>query len=482
MNLPMMSSFIPAAPEIFLLTMVCIIMLIDLWLKPAHRGVTYGLSQATLIVLAIITWQVHPAERIIAFDNEFVLDNLATLLKLFMYLMVFGVFLYGRCYVKTRDMMRGEFHLLVLLSLLGAMVMVSAASMVSLYLGLELMALPTYAMVAMHRSSKTGPESAMKYFVMGAIASGMLLYGMSLFYGVCGSLELAQMSHYLVHNSGHAPVLYLGLVFFIVGIAFKFGLVPFHMWIPDVYQGAPTVVTALLGTMPKLAAFGLLFRLVLEPLPHLQWEWQQVFYVLAVLSLILGNLLAVVQTNIKRMLAYSTIAQMGFMFLGIAMGDQQGVSAALFYGVTYAVTALGAFGVLMLLSRQGFEAEQLEDLAGLNQRHRWVAIMMMLLMFSMAGIPPLVGFSAKFMILEGLIQHQQYYLAIMALLFSVIGAYYYIRVIRVMYFDAPKTTTEVEMGMMRLGAISINGLAVLVLGILPSALLAYCQLAIVLPS
>ncbi len=468
--------FAPAVPEIFLLVMICVIMLVDLFLPASRRGVTYVLSQLTLIVLAFVTINHATATTVYTFDHQFLVDRLSVVLKCFMYLMVFLLFLYSRRYVAQRQIMRGEFHVLILLSLLGGMVIASAASLLTLYLGLELMSLPIYALVAIRRDAESGGEAAMKYFVMGAIASGFLLYGMSLVYGISGSLQLTQIANAVEQGMQHSALLLFGLMFFIVGIGFKFGLAPFHMWVPDVYQGSPTSITALIGTMPKLAAFALLIRLIVDGLHGLQVDWQVWFYILAIISIFLGNVLAVVQHNIKRMFAYSTIAHVGFIFLGIAIGTIQGLNAALFYTIVYVIMAIGGFGVVLMLSRQGLEVDNISDFAGLNARHVWLAFLMMLLLLSMAGVPPLLGFDAKLLIINALVDQHQYFLAGFALVMSVVGAYYYIRVIKVMYFDQPADQVAIKPAHDGMVVLSINGLAVLVLGFMPSVLMGVCHL------
>ncbi len=470
--------FAPAVSEIFLLVMICVVMLVDLFLSDARRGVTYVLAQATLVVLAVLTiCYVAPLGKVFTLNDQFVTDSLSVLLKCFMYLMVFLLFVYGRGYVAQRQIMRGEFHVLVLVALLGGMVLTSAASLLTLYLGLELMSLPIYALVAIRRDATHGSEAAMKYFVMGAIASGFLLYGMSLVYGATGTLQLANISHFVGHSAQHNALLLFGLMLFIVGIGFKFGLAPFHMWVPDVYEGAPTVITALIGTMPKLAAFALLIRLVVVGLQGVHIDWQLWFTVLAVLSVFLGNVLAVVQRSIKRMFAYSTVSHVGFIFLSVAIGSAQGLNAALFYVVVYVIMAIGGFGVLLLLSQQGIEIDDIQDLAGLNTRHVWLAFLLMLLLLSMAGVPPLLGFDAKLLVINALVHQQSYGLAGFALVMSVVGAYYYIRVVKVMYFDAPAdNVVSVKPAKDGLCVLSINGLAVLVLGFMPSVLMGVCHI------
>ena len=471
----MTHAFFPALPEIFLLVMVCVIMLVDLFLKPAQRGVTYALSQLTVIVLAAMTWPFVHDKAITLFHGQFVLDHFAVVLKLFMYLMVFAIFLYSRRYVMERQIMRGEFHLLTLIALLGGMVLVSANSLLTLYLGLELLSLPTYAMVAMQRDASKGPEAAMKYFVMGAVASAMMLYGMSFVFGLSGSLLLPEISHVVLNGMSHSMLFIFALMFFIVGVCFKLGAVPFHMWVPDVYEGSPTCVTAILGTLSKIAALGLIVRLVIQMMHGLLPHWHIALMVIAVLSILLGNILAIVQTNIKRMFAYSTISHMGFIVLVLALGTKQSLTYAVFYTVVYVIMSVGGFGMVMLLARQGHESDKISDFAGLNKRHAWIAFMMLLLMVSMAGIPPMVGFDAKLFVIQALIAQHYYGLAIFALIMSVIGAYYYLRVVKVMYFDAAEPATlKHPLSLDGRIAVSVNGVLVLLLGLMPAGLLALC--------
>ena len=375
-------------------------------------------------------------------------------------------------------MRRGEFFALALFATLGMMVMISASSFLTLYLGLELQSLSLYAMVALRRGDRLATEAAMKYFVLGALASGMLLYGMSMLYGATGSLDIGEVAETIVNGEANGTVLVFGLVFIVAGIGFKLGAVPFHMWIPDVYQGAPTAVTLFIGSAPKLAAFAFAMRLLVDALPELAADWGDMLIILSVLSLAIGNITAIAQTNLKRMLAYSTISHIGFLLLGILSGTTDGFSAAMFYVVTYVLMTLASFGMILLLSREGFEAENLEDFKGLNQRSPWYAFIMLLVMFSLAGIPPTVGFYAKLSVLQAILDVGHVWLAVVAVLFSLIGAFYYLRVVKLMYFDAPEVTTVIaprpEMKLL----LSLNGLALLFFGILPQPLVAFCAHAI----
>jgi NADH-quinone oxidoreductase subunit N len=403
----------------------------------------------------------------------YVADELAWALKLAGFLFVFVALLYSRAYLENRSILRGEYYVLALTALLGVFVLTSANSLLTLYLGVELLALSVYAMVAFDRDSGIAAESAMKYFVLGAIASGMLLYGMSIIYGLTGSLDLTQIAARL-----HAPLspgVILGLTFIVVAVAFKLGAVPFHMWLPDVYEGAPTSVTLFIGTVPKIAYFALALRLLTYGLGGAVVEWSQMLAALAILTLIVGNVVAIVQTNLKRMLAYSTIANVGFIVLGFVAGTPEGYSAALFYTLVYVLTALGAFGVILLASRKGFEADRLDDYKGLHQRDPLLALVMMMLMFSLAGVPIFAGFWAKVRIFQVLWESNHLWLVVLAAAMSVVGVFYYLRVIKLMYFDPPPAALPptARSGGVRL-ALGLNALAVLALGVLPGPLLDLC--------
>lgn len=465
-------NFMPALAEIVMLIMVCVIMFADLFLGQRYKALSYALAQLTLIAAAVCTWRTLGPMAEITFDGQFVLDRLAGILKMFMYVATFASFLFSRRYIADRHIPSGEFYLLTLLSLLGAMVLVSANSLLTLYIGLELLSLPLYALVAIRREAGKCSEAAMKYFIMGALASGMLLYGMSLIYGETGSIILPTIASSL-NNQANSVVLF-GTAFVLVASCFKLGAAPFHMWVPDVYEGSPTAVTIYLGSVPKLAAFAMLIRLLVEALPAAAGHWQAALSAIALLCLIGGNLAALMQKNFKRLLAYSTIGHVGFILLGVAMGTFSSYGAALFYSLIYILMAVGGFAVILILSKVGFEADKIDDFAGLNNRHAWLAFMLMLLLLSLAGIPPLVGFTAKLMVLKSLVDQQHYYLAFIALFMSVIAAYYYIRVIKVMYFDAPMQVAKIELPTDMVVAISVNGLLMLGLGMLPAGLIAYC--------
>jgi NADH-quinone oxidoreductase subunit N len=464
-----------ALPEIFLLAMACLILVVDVYLPSDKRNLTYVLTQFSLIVTLALLLSNQTDVRILAFNDLFVQDAMADALKLFIVIISFGVFVYSREYLQARNIFKGEFYVLGLFSIVGMMLMVSANNLLMLYLGLELLSLCLYALVAFNRDNGNASEAAMKYFVLGAIASGMLLYGMSILYGLSGSLMLSEIAQAVNKAEGAQNIgMIFALVFIVVALAFKLGAVPFHMWMPDVYHGSPTAVTALIGTAPKLAGFAMIMRLLVEALGGLQADWQQMIIVLAVLSLAVGNIIAIAQTNIKRMLAYSTISHVGFILLGILSGTAEGYSSAMFYTISYAMMSLGGFGVIMLMARKGFEADNITDLTGLNQRSPWFAFIMMILMLSMAGVPPTVGFWAKLAVLTAVVDVNLVWMAIIAVFFSIIGIFYYLRIIKVMYFDDAVDTRPLECGRDMQIALSTNGLAILALGLYPAALMSLC--------
>ncbi len=470
-EIPKMSA---ALPEMFVLGMACLILVIDLFLTDKNRIITYLLAQATLVGAAIASLGYQFGSPEIAFNGSFIRDAMGDTLKVFIYLSVFVVFLYSRSYLQARNLFRGEFFVLGLFGVLGMMIMVSAHSLLTLYLGLELLSLSMYALVAMNRDSSYSSEAAMKYFVLGALASGMLLYGMSMLYGVTGSLELSQISAGVATAGAGNMVLVFGLVFTVVGLAFKLGAVPFHMWVPDVYHGSPTAVTVYIGSAPKIAAFAMVMRLLVDGLEGLQEHWQGMLVILAILSLALGNITAIAQTNIKRMLAYSTIAHVGYLLLGVLSGSDSGYASAMFYTIVYALMSLGGFGMIMLLSRTGFEADRLDDFKGLNERSPWFAFMMLILMFSMAGVPVFLGFWAKLSVLSAVVEAEMVWLAAVAVVFSIIGAFYYLRVVKLMYFDKPEDNTPIDSEFDVRVMLSANSLAILVLGLFPGALMSLC--------
>jgi NADH-quinone oxidoreductase subunit N len=486
-------NLLPLYPEIFLLIATSVILLIDMFLADGKRYITYVLSLATLAVCAFLTaGDFSSGATTYTFRNMFVSDSMSNLLKLFSYLAVGLSLVYSRKYSTDRGMLGnqlgGEFYVLALFSLLGQMVMISGNNFLVIYLGLELMSLSTYALVALRRDHALSTEAAMKYFILGAMASGFLLYGISMLYGATGSLDLTEVAKATASGTVNRTVLVFGIVFLVAGLAFKLGAAPFHMWVPDVYQGSPTSVTLLLGAAPKLAVFAICIRLLVEGLWTLAVDWQQMIMVLAVLSMAIGNITAIAQTNLKRMLAYSTISQTGFMLLGMLAGVFHGSNAAaaanaysssMFYSLTYVLTTLGTFGIIMLLARSGFEAENLEDFKGLNQRSPWFAAVMMILLLSLAGVPPMMGFYAKLAVLQAVLATGQIWLAVVAVLFSLIGAYYYLRIIKLMYFDDPVDTSRIVAGGDMRVALSLNGAAIIVLGLLPGPLMAACATAIV---
>lgn len=481
-----MPLFSVAIPEIFVLSMLGMIILVDVFLKEYYRNVTYVLVQLTLATAFLLTmYQFHGyAHPIVTFSGNYIVDKLAVLTKLFVFVVSFFAFIYAHQYIKERQIARSEYYILGLIAVLGMQVMASAFSLLTIYLGLELLSLPLYAMIAMQRHSSAATEAAMKYFVTGALASGLLLYGISIIYGITGSIEISAIPQLLQNApANQQPVLIMALVFLLGGLAFKFGAVPFHMWVPDVYDGAPTAVTLFLASAPKIAAFAVTVRILAEALPIAHVQWQSVLVIISLLSMFLGNALAIAQTNIKRMLAYSSIAHMGYAFLGIIAAPgavQDGYSSAMFYLATYVIVAAGAFAIIGFMSKEGVELNQLNDYRGLNARNPWLAFIMLLLMFSMAGVPPTVGFFAKLGLLEALVEAHYVWLAALALLFAIIGAYYYLRVVMLMYFEEPQADSakvEIKLTPVNFVAISINGIAALLLGILPSGLIDMCRLS-----
>lgn len=476
-------NFFAAMPEIFILCMACIILVVDAFLPERRRNVTYVLVQLTLLAVFILTMPQFKdySSAIVLFSGNYVVDDLAVTCKLFMYIFSLFAFAYAREYLEARKIPRGEYYLLGLFSVLGMSIMVSAYTFLTIYLGLELLSLSLYAMVAMNKKSGDATEAAMKYFVLGALASGILLYGISLLYGVTGSIQLDAVAHALQSRDDIVPV--VALIFVMAGLIFKFGAVPFHMWVPDVYQGASTPTTLFIASAPKIAAFGITVRILVQALPSLQSQWELILIVISILSMFFGNLLAIAQTNLKRMLAYSSIAHIGYALLGILAGpnSSQGYSAAMFYISTYVLVAAGAFAIIAIMSREGFEFDKLNDYRGLNARNPWLAFMMLLLLFSMAGVPPTVGFFAKLGLLEALVQAKMVWLAILALVFALVGAYYYLRVVMLMYFEEPSEgmiNMPITVSSDMMIAISINGAAALLLGLLPSFFIDLCRISV----
>lgn len=463
--------------------MGCFILLLDVFLAERHRIITYLLVQLSLIVAFLVTLPQFKnyTTPIVTFGGHYVIDTLAVLTKLFVFVFSLFSFAYAREYIKKRKVPRNEYYLLGIFAVLGMSIMASAFSFLTIFLGLELLSLALYAMVAMYKESSIATEAAMKYFVLGSLASGMFLYGISILYGISGSIQVDVVGHLLQSRQDIVPI--VGLIFVLAGLIFKFGAVPFHMWVPDVYQGASTPATIFIASAPKIAAFAITVRILVHGMPSLHVSWTEILIVIAVLSMFLGNVLAIAQTNLKRMLAYSSIAHIGYTLLGVLAGpnSSQGYSAAMFYIATYVLVAAGAFAIIAILSRAGMEFDKLDDYRGLNARSPWLAFMMLLIMFSMAGVPPMVGFFAKLGLLEALIQAKFVWLAVLALIFALIGAYYYLRVVMLMYFEEPSEATRSVPIMISpdvLIAISINGAAALFLGLLPSFFIDLCRITV----
>lgn len=478
-------------PELVLLVVTCLLLLISVYIRENHIstpgieqdifhtpravGFVYFFTMILLVYLIFVYISRISDDSLVAMNGLFQSDPLSNLLKACSCAAVLVSLIYSKQYLKDRALFRPDFIVLALLALLGQMVLISGANLLTLYLGLELMALPTYALVAMRHSSEKSVEAAIKYFILGALASGFLLYGMSMLYGVTGSLDLIEIFKVVADPRINHLVMAFGLVFIVAGLAFKLGVVPFHMWVPDVYQGAPTAVTLLIAAAPKIAAFALLFRLLINTLLPLMGDWQPMLVILAMLSLIVGNVTAIAQTNLKRMLAYSAIAQMGFVLLGmLSIFDDHAFSASMFYAITYVLTTLGTFGLLMILSRKGYDCETLDGLKGLNKIHPWYAFIGLIMMFSLAGIPPTVGFTAKLGVLEALVDAEHTFLAVIAVIASLIGAFYYLRVVKVMYFDEPEHEITVSGSGIAKSILGLNGLLVLIIGIVPASLMTIC--------
>jgi NADH-quinone oxidoreductase subunit N len=468
-----------ATPELWVLTMACVILIADLFLREERRGIIHMLAMITLVFAAIITmradYMINGDRSALAFGGAFIRDPMGDVLKLFSFIVLGIVYIYAKFCLRQFRMFRADFYTLSLFALLGVMLLISANSLVTVYLGLELTSLSTYALVAFDRESRRGSEAAMKYFVLGSMASGMLLYGMSMIYGATGSLDLYQISSAIAARGADDLVLVFGLVFLVVGLAFKLGVVPFHMWIPDVYHGAPVAVTLFISSVPKMAAFAMAFRLLQTGLGELHTDWQQMLALLAVFSIVLGNLAAIAQSNIKRMLAYSTISHMGFILLGFLPGSAEGYGAGMYYVIVYSIMSAAAFGMVILLSARGVEAENLDDFKGLNQRNSWYAAIMAIVMFSMAGVPVFVGFFAKWLVIKAALEANMVWLAILAVIFSVVGAFYYLRVVKLMYFDEPLTESHIDAPVDFRAALSLNGIMILGLGIFSGSLIAVCM-------
>ena len=492
MNWIVIVDHLPALPEAILLVGACVLMIADTFVKDERRAPTYWIAQGTLALCAAATLfvlSVSGLSKYYLFNGLFVADFLSHLVKLVSYGAVSAALVYSRQWLVDRSLLRGEFFSLLLFSLLGMMILASASSFLTVYLGLELMSLCLYALVALNRDSALATEAAMKYFVLGALSSGLLLYGMSMIYGATGTLtipEVAKVVRGVASSSTDHNFLVFGLVFVVAGTAFKLGVVPFHMWIPDVYHGAPTPVTLVIGSGPKLAAFAMAIRLLVNALPELAADWQQMLALLAILSIALGNITAIAQSNLKRMLAYSAIANMGFMLLGLLSGMVDGnwlnreaaYSASLFYMIIYTIMSVGAFGMLLLLSRAGFDCENLEDVRGLNRRNPWYALLMMVLMLSLAGLPPTAGFYAKLAVFNAAVAAGWLWLAVGAVLLSLVGAYYYLRIVKLMYFDEPAEGVPSQPRVPGGALMSANGLALVFFGVLPQPLMGLCAVAI----
>jgi NADH-quinone oxidoreductase subunit N len=474
--MPTFNDILVLLPEFYLVAAACLLLLLDAFMKPEQRGTLHWISIVVLLVAAYMVVAGQPDVTVTAFGDMFVRDQASEILKVFALLCTVLVFVYARPYLLDRKQFVGEFYTLMIFATIGVMLLVSAGNLVMIYLGLELLTLSSYALVALNRDSPLSSEAAIKYFVLGALSSGMLLYGMSMVYGATGTLDLAQL-HGAVPHSAMPHLLVFGLIFMLVGIAFKLGAAPFHMWIPDVYQGASTPVTTFIASTSKLAAFGMAWRLLETGLGDLSQHWQLMLAAIAVLSMAIGNLVAIVQSNLKRMLAYSTISHMGYLLLGLVNAGPEGYASAMFYAISYALMSTVAFGVILALARAGFECEEIADLKGLNQRSPWFAALMALAMFSLAGVPPLFGFYAKYLVLQAAIDGHMLWLALVGAVFAIIGLYYYLHVVKVMYFDKPveggadQSTPDASLRVV----LSINALALLALGVYWGPLLGWCR-------
>ena len=469
--------FLSVMPEIVVLTGACVILLVDAWLPDDRRHVGYWLAQLTLLIAACETFRTWNLDGGQVFHGMVIDDFAADVLRFFSFVALSLALFYSRTYLTLRGLFRGETFVLMLFAVLGMQLLITANSFLTLYLGLELMSLSLYALVAFQRDSRTASEAAMKYFVLGALASGFLLYGMSMIYGATGSLQIDVVMQAVLAQSDD-KLLIFGLVFVVSAIAFKLGAVPYHMWVPDVYQGAPTAMTLFIGTAPEFAAYAMLLRLLAGALAGAEVHWQGMLVVLSVLSVTIGHIVAIAQTNVKRMLAYSSIANMGYVLMGFLAADGPGYSAAMFYMAAYVLTSLASFGVILLLSRSGFEADRLEDFKGLNARSPWWAFVMLLVMFSLAGMPPTVGFYAKLLVLQSAVKAGFLWVAIVGVIAALIGAYYYLRIVKLMYFDEPADRSPIVARGDTRFLLSVNGIALLVLGILPQGLMGLCAIAL----
>lgn len=468
-------SFLPAIPEIVLLGLTSVILVADtLWSK-RHEFATYYATQFTLFIVGILILTTFVTEQSFTFSGSFVRDQFGDVLKLFIILISMGIFMFSREYLLQAKFYRGEFFTLGLFGILGMLVMVSAYNFITLYLGLEIMSLSIYTMVAMRKSDPKALESSLKYFVLGALATGMLLYGFSMIYGATATIQFDEMAQVIASGKADDVVLSFGIVFVVIGLAFKLGAVPFHMWVPDVYEGAPTAVTLYMGTAAKLAAFAMLYRVLVEALPGLVADWQSLIIIITILSLIVGAVITLVQENLKRLLAYSGIGHIGFLLLGIIAANPGGYSAAMLYIIVYAITALAGFGMIVALARTSSEFDMIADFKGMNQRNPWLALMMLFVMFSMAGVPPFIGFYAKIIVIEEVVQAGFTWLAVLAVITAVISAFYYLRVVKVMYFDEPDDPSPIEPVSRQLKwAVSFVSALLLILGLMPSSLITLC--------
>lgn len=464
-----------AWPELAILVAAVLALLADIFLKERCRHVTFAVTCAGLIIAAVLAGFQLGGFKTLILNGHYIGDDAGNLMKIFIYISTIVSFIYGRQYLEERKIASGDYYILGLFSTLGMSILVSAHSLLTIYLGLELLSLPLYAMIAMYRSNGDAAEAAMKYFVMGAVASGMLLYGMSLLYGATGKLNLMEISEMITITwSQNKHLLAFSLVFIAAGLSFKMAAVPFHMWAPDVYQGAPGAATVFLSAGPKIAALAMVFRLLTIALPELVVQWQQLLLVVSVASVIVGNLVAISQNNLKRMFAYSAISHSGYVLFGVLAATQEGYASALYYMLVYSLMSLAAFGLLVLLSRQDVEVQNIEDLKGLNRKSPWLAFMMMLVMFSMAGVPPVVGFWVKLLVLKALVDANMITVAVIGLLFAVVGAFYYLRVVKTMYFDVPDNETPIEIPFANKCVYSLNCLALLYWGVFPAVLITAC--------
>jgi NADH-quinone oxidoreductase subunit N len=465
--------FTPAIPEMVLLALASAILIADTMWSTRFKYATYYASQASLLFVGLLILTSFTPETVITFHESFVRDSFADVLKLFIVLVSIGVFIFSKDYLVEHEFFKGEFFTLGLFAILGMFVMVSAHNFITLFVGLEIMSLAMYAMIAMQRESTQATEASMKYFVLGALATGLLLYGMSMIYGATGSLVLSEIKSVIASGDANSMVLAFGVVFIVIGIGFKLGAVPFHMWVPDVYHGSPTAVTLFIATAPKIAAFAIVYRLLIDAMPGLVVEWQQLLIIMAILSMVIGTVIALAQTNFKRMLAYSGISHIGFLLLGFIAATPEGYSAAMFYVIVYAITGVAAFGMIIMLSRVGYEFDNIKDFSGLNQKNPWLAAMMLMVMFSMAGVPPFIGFYAKMVVLEEVIASGFVWLAIIGVTTAVAGAFYYLRVVKVMYFDSADhgPSTVVSSSREMTIAVSVFSISLLILGLMPAWLM-----------